>query len=128
MTSYVKPICAALGLTLIAGCSTSSSPAMQKYVGRTVTEAMIDHGRPAQVYDQAPNVRAFQWRPVTATTKSVNMTAATTAEVASWTAPTTTSKTAPLPGRCLYTLLGERKGDGWTVIGLREPMAKCDGV
>ncbi|QIE44131.1 hypothetical protein G5B38_00525 [Pseudohalocynthiibacter aestuariivivens] len=121
-------------LVALSGCVTpgvdgngaaSGNAGMRGYVGRSVTEAMIDHGRPVQVVEAENGTRAFHWLPKATT---ANNGTANAEEVAAWMRPNTTEAQARYPATCLYTLIGQRQGEGWVVTGLNAPTAKCEGI
>jgi len=109
----------------LSGCA---SQILQSYVGKSVTEPILDYGPPASVVELAENRRAFQWQidssgivPIsTPTTASVYGPGGLTT--------VTSSSTSYLPysQSCLYTLLATRSEDDWIVDSFREPTFGCE--
>ena len=116
---------AALGVVLLAGCA---SQVMQGYVGKSVTEPMLDYGRPTNVFDLPNGQRAFQWKmdvggmmPMSTPSNS------TIYGSGGWASVTTTSTTyVPYSNSCVYTLLGERSGKDWIIVDFRQPTMMCE--
>ncbi|NOC83559.1 MULTISPECIES: hypothetical protein [unclassified Ruegeria] len=104
---------------VLSGCAESI---MQSYVGRDITDVILDYGQPDNVVKLPDGRFAFQWSNTT-----------------SYTAPTTTnvygygnSATAYTYGggttysECLYTLFAKpNPQDSFTVIGYKKPTLMC---
>jgi len=109
----------------MAGCASSI---MQSYVGKSVTEAMLDYGQPVSVFDLPNGTRAFQWKidssgviaqPSTSTSQVYGS--------GGWASVSTTSTNyVPFEQSCLYTLLGQKNGQDWTIVGFRKPNLLCE--
>lgn len=114
-----------LGFFILAGCA---SQIMEGYVGKSITEPMLDYGKPTSVFDLPNGQRAFQWNinnngvmPITTPTTS------TIYGTNGW-ASVTTNQTnyVPYSNNCVYTLMGEQRGDDWIVVGFRQPRLDCE--
>jgi len=112
-------------LIVLAGCA---STIMEGYVGKSITEPMLDYGRPSDVIALGPDRRAFQWEinssgviPITTPTTS-NIYGA-----GGWaTVTTNTTSYTPYSQTCRYTLTATRSGEDWIVDGFREPSMWCE--
>ncbi|WP_235604779.1 hypothetical protein [Sulfitobacter sp. EhC04] len=105
---------------MLSGCA---SEIMSGYVGKDVTDAVLDYGPPANVVKLPDGRTAFQW-----------------SRTSSYTAPTTTNftgfgnyVTATTYGggtsysECLYTLFGKPNPQGsYTITGFRQPTLMCE--
>ncbi|WP_087207644.1 hypothetical protein [Yoonia vestfoldensis] len=112
-------------LVILAGCA---SAILESYVGKSITEPMLDYGRPTNVFDLGPDRRAFQWQMNTSGV--IPMTTPTTSNIygsGGWATITTNTTTyTPYSQSCLYTLTATRSGDDWIVDGFREPTFMCE--
>ena len=122
-TRPLKILCL-VPIVFLLGCA---AEIMQGYVGKSITEPMLDYGRPSNVFDLPNGQRAFQWK--VNTSGVVPMTTPTTSNFygsGGWFSVTsTTTSYAPYSSSCLYTLLSQPKGDDWIVVGFREPTLMC---
>lgn len=115
-------------LVLVTALSGCASEIMAGYVGKSITEPMLDYGKPANVIDLGDNRRAFQWSidqsgvmPIT--TPSTG----TIYGSGGWAQVTTTSTTyVPYSQNCLYTLTATKSGNDWIVDGFRKPTLACE--
>ncbi len=111
------------GALLLGGCATPN--AMESYVGKPITEAMLDYGRPSNVFDLDDNRRAFQWMADQSGSVTVS-----TEEKPSWlwSRITGSDKATHVPQvqSCAYTLTAVRNGDQWIVDSFRKPRAGCE--
>jgi len=108
----------------LAGCA---SQIMEGYVGKDVTEAMLDYGPPANVMDLPDGTRAFQWSMTSSgvipTTTTYNATAYGNTVVGS----TTTTGGGVYSQQCVYTLIGVKNTNkSYTITGYRKPTMMCD--
>ncbi|UWQ93390.1 hypothetical protein K3727_14380 [Rhodobacteraceae bacterium M382] len=101
---------------------------MEGYVGRSVTEPMLDYGRPASVFDLPDGARAFQWQIDSSGVVPVSTPSTTYISGSSgWATATTTSTSyVPFSSSCNYTLIAKPKGDDWVVVGYRKPTLMCE--
>ena len=109
----------------LVGCA---SQIMAGYVGKPITEPMLDYGPPANAVDLGENKRAFQWAmrstfvtPVTATTNAYGS--------SSWiTSNTMITGGQPVTSECLYTLTAtwNTEQKQWYVDGYRQPRMACE--
>ena len=110
---------------VMAGCA---SAVLESYVGKSITEAMLDYGQPTAAFDLPDGTRAFQWKvndsgviPISTTSNSQVYGAA------GWTNVTTTSTNyTPYSQECLYTLLAKPQSRDWVVVGFRKPSLVCE--
>jgi len=109
---------------LLAGCATTI---MQGYVGKSITEPILDYGPPTNAVDLPDGRRAFQWEinvsgviPITSTNSATVWGGGTPALVTG-----TTTSYVPTSSQCVYTLFARPKGDDWIVTGYREPNLNC---
>lgn len=107
-------------LMAIAGCA---SQMMEGYLGKDITEVIMDRGTPSGAIDLPDGRRAFMW---TSTQTSV--------------APVTTSYSGSAYGGtamsyggsvsrwdCTYTFIGQRNPRGsYTVVDFRQPSLMCE--
>ena len=116
---------AAAGLFLLAGCA---SQILESYVGNSITEQMLDYGRPAAVFDLPDGRRAFQWSVTSSGSIPITNTSySTVSGPVGWANVTTTSTSyQPFEQTCLYTLFGKPQGDDWIVTGFRQPTVWCE--
>ncbi len=109
----------------VAGCA---SQVLESYVGKSVTEAMLDNGVPTAVFDLPDGTRAFQWK--LDSSGVIPITSPTTTDFygsGGWaTATTTTTSYMPYSQTCNYTLLAKLSGEDWIVVGFRKPTLMCE--
>ena len=121
-----KPLIGAIFVVgLLAACA---SAILESYVGKSITEPMLDYGRPTAAFDLPNGTRAFQWKvndsgviPISNTSNSQIYGAGGWANVT-----TTTTEYTPYSQTCLYTLLAKPNGSDWTVVGFRKPSLVCE--
>ena len=116
----MKKYLLALSISLASGCASSI---MEGYVGRDITDVVLDYGAPANVLQLPDGRTAFQW-----------------SRTATYSTPTTTNiydygnyATATTYGGttssydCLYTLFAQRNSqNSYTVVGFKEPTLMCE--
>ncbi|WP_424984314.1 hypothetical protein [Microbulbifer sp. S227A] len=109
----------------VSGCATQ---VMQSYVGKSITEPILDYGPPTNTLDLPDGQRAFQW----AMTQSgvIPLTSYNTATAYGSggvvTASGTSTTYAPYSNSCVYTLIGKKSGQDWIVTGFRKPTTWCE--
>jgi hypothetical protein len=111
----------------IISLSACATDIMKGYVGKSVTEVMLDYGRPADVFDLPDGRRAFQWSVDSSGVMPItNTNYGTVSGAGGWANLTTTSTSyVPYENTCLYTMTAkEEKGD-WIIDGFREPSLMC---
>ena len=110
---------------VLSGCA---SAILESYVGKSITEPMLDYGRPTNVFDLGPDRRAFQWqRDYSGVVPITTPTTSTIYGSGGWASVTTNTTTySPYSQSCLYTLTATRSGDDWIVDGYREPTFMCE--
>ncbi|MBY5932238.1 hypothetical protein KUV51_04435 [Tateyamaria omphalii] len=100
---------------------------MEGYVGRSITEPMLDYGQPAAVFDLPDGRRAFQWSISSWGSVPIVSTDSRTSDgIHDW-ADVTRTRTIHIPVEetCLYTLYGVPRGNDWIVTGYRQPSFEC---
>lgn len=113
-----------LGVLALMGCA---SEIMKGYVGRDITEAVLDYGPPSAVLDMPDGRRAFQWRMDT-----MGMIPATTTYTGTTYGNTTygtfnTSGGGVFSQTCFYTVFGQKNAKGsYTIVDFRPPTAACE--
>lgn len=122
MVCVVSVILASIAL---GGCA---RVIMGSYVGKPVTEIVLDYGPPANAIDLGPNRRAFQWvRSYSGTTPVVANT-----QYSGTGSPWVTTNTVITGGQtftrdCLYTFTAtwDAQGSRWMVDDYRLPEFMC---
>ncbi|WP_324751576.1 hypothetical protein [Roseovarius sp. Pro17] len=118
----------ALAALILAGCATTSE--MEGYVGRSISEAMLDYGPPDDVFLLTDGRRAYQWeirkdsfRPAPQPTIGVGIGIGR----GRWGGGITTVNTSYVPysKTCRYTLISDKRGNDWVVSGYRKPTPGC---
>lgn len=109
-----------LAISLVAGCA---SEIMQGYVGRDITDVILDYGPPENVLELPDGRTAFQWTDTEtytapATINAYNYGRYTTAtayggQTSSW--------------DCVYTFFAKpNPQESYTVIGFKKPTLACE--
>lgn len=115
-------------LVAAIGLSACASQVMQGYVGKSITEPMLDYGRPTDVFELGNNRRAFQWEITSS--GSIPITTPSTSTIfgsGGWANVTTNTTTySPYEQTCRYTLTAIASGEDWIVDGYREPTFMCN--
>jgi hypothetical protein len=117
---------------LMCGCA---SQIMQGYVGKPVSEAVMDYGQPVAAIELDKNKKAFVWSQTHSTiSPGYSNTSGSiygTGSSAFFNSSTYTSPAYVSTSQCNYTLYAERTRkdiDGpaaWTVVGYKEPNIMC---
>jgi len=128
MRARLHIIAAGLAALVASGCAAPSQ--MESYVGRPVSEAILDHGSPSEVFDLSDGRRAYQWqidksglRPAPQPRIGVGVGIGTGGFGGGLT--TIGTSYVPYSKTCHYTLLSEKRGNDWIVTSLREPIPGC---
>lgn len=108
----------------LSGCATAI---MDGYVGKSISEPILDYGPPANALDLPDGRRAFQWAvnssgviPVT------NYDSATVYGSGGYGVVSGTSTSyVPYSNQCVYTLYAKPQGEDWIVTGYRQPNFSC---
>lgn len=109
----------------LSGCA---SQILESYVGKSVTEPILDYGPPSNVLELANGKRAYQW----AVTNSGVMPMSSPTTVTAYgsggyaTAYGTSTTYIPYSNDCIYTLFASQKGKDWIVEGFRRPTLDCE--
>ena len=122
-TRFVATVLAML--VLLTACA---SEVMGTYIGKSISEPMMDYGRPTNVYDLEGNRRAFQWIMNQSGTYPITTPSyGTIYGTGGWATVTTSSTTyVPYSQTCAYTLTATKSGDDWIVDGFRKPTLGCE--
>lgn len=137
-----------VALSVVFALAACASQIMQGYVGKPLTETVLDYGPPVAAYDMDNETRAFVWvraktftSPGYASTTGSSRGTGTASVVGNTVAAHGTSfydaTTYYQPPRtstwsCNYVLLAKRNGNGiegpgaWTVTGFRSPQLRCE--
>ncbi|PZO54906.1 MAG: hypothetical protein DCF16_04190 [Alphaproteobacteria bacterium] len=105
---------------------------MQRYVGETLQEAMIDYGPPTNAFDMPDGSRAFQWVMnstfVTPTTITNSGTVRPTGYSATWTQNTQITGGQPITSTCAYTMIArwDDARNAWVFTEYRRPRTLCE--
>lgn len=134
-------------LTILAasGCA---SGIMQSYVGKPMTEPVLDYGPPSAAFDMDATTRAFIWRMTdsytvpgyirTSGNGSASAFATASGGFASamgsgiWTSNAIVQPAQDVSWSCNYALFARRAGNGisgpggWIVSGYRKPSLACE--
>lgn len=115
-------------LLMAAALSGCASQILEGYVGKSISEPMMDMGRPENVIELSENRRAYQWRETNSDV--IPITTPSTATIAGpggWTSVTTThTGYIPYTTDCLYTVTATKAGNDWIVDGFRKPSLECE--
>ncbi|WBU52150.1 hypothetical protein [Paracoccus sp. SCSIO 75233] len=108
---------------MLAGCA---SQVMQGYIGKDVTEVMMDYGRPSGAIDLPDGRRAFIWQK----TESMMMPATTNYsgyETGGYITGMATTTGGISEWECVYTFIGQKNGAGsYTIVDFRKPKLECE--
>lgn len=105
---------------ILAGCA---SDIMQSYVGKDVTEVVLDYGPPSNVVKLPDGRTAFQW------SRTSSYTAPVTTNVYNYGtyATATTYGGGTTYSQCLYTLFATPNAqESYTVVGFKQPTLACE--
>lgn len=114
---------------LVGGCASSI---MQGYVGKSLQEAMIDYGPPANAFDMPDGSRAFQWvmssTYVTPTTITNSGTVTPGGNQALWSQRTQISGGQAITSACAYTMIArwDDAQNAWIFTEYRRPRMMCE--
>ncbi len=120
----------AAGLAALALAACAPQGQMERYVGRSVSAAMLDYGSPDEVFALADGRRAYQWeitnegfRPAPQPRIGVGIGIGT----GGWGGGLTTVNTTYVPysKTCRYTLIADQRGTEWIVAEARKPTPGC---
>lgn len=119
-------------LSSVIALSSCASMIMEKYVGRTIADAIMDRGMPAGAFDIDTKTRAFTWQK--SSTISFGGSATTSGVVIGNQMFATTYVSPPQSASftCQYTVFAERfrtdiEGPGaWRITGFRKPSLLCE--
>ncbi|WP_298974900.1 hypothetical protein [uncultured Roseobacter sp.] len=104
---------------LMSACATQI---MQGYVGRDITEVVLDYGKPTNVVELPDGRTAFQWNRTTSYTAPITTNIYGSGSYAT----ATTYGGGTSYSDCLYTLFAQPNAQGsFTVTGYKEPSFSC---
>lgn len=115
---------AIVAVMAVAGCATQ---VMQGYVGKDITDVVLERGPPTGTMDMPDGRRAFQWRM-----DSVYSMPGTTYYSGNTYGNTTYGTFNTVGGgiysqSCVYTLFGQKNPRGsYTVVGFHPPPLECE--
>ena len=125
-------------LTLVL-CASCASQIMQDYVGKPLTDPILDYGQPIGSMDMEDGTRAFQWKMQSNTyiPQTTTFNSNTYANIygtqgnAFTTGTSTTYGGYTASSDCTYTLFAKRvnKKDipaSWIITGFRQPRLDCE--
>jgi len=113
----------------LGGCASSI---MQGYVGKSLQEAMIDYGPPANAFDMPDGSRAFQWvmssTYVMPTTVTNSGTVTPVGNQALWSQRTQISGGQAITSACAYTMIArwDEAQNAWIFTEYRRPRMMCE--
>lgn len=122
-------------LLVITGCASSI---MQGYVGKSISEPMMDYGVPVNSFDLPNGQRAFQWSSketvvIHGASLSNSSFSANTNYAGNMATPdgyvsgsNFTSPSVIDENQCFYTLVADKAGNDWIVSGFRKPRFACE--
>ena len=96
---------------------------MQGYVGKDVTEIVVDHGPPSNVFEMPDGRFAFQWSETASYTEPTN----TTINSYGSYAYATTYGGYTSSWECFYTFFAKpNPQNSYTVVGFKQPNWECE--
>lgn len=113
-----------LAVLLCTGCATVT---MSGYVGKPLTDVVMDYGPPANYVDLPDGRRAFQWAMTKSHTTPVSVSTTAYRNGPSATAYTTASGGQLITTGCIYTLIARwgPVSNAWIIDGYRTPSLAC---
>lgn len=121
----IRNLVVVMCFAILGACATD---VLQGYIGKPITEAILDNGPPTNIVELGDNRRAYQWDVTKA--GIVPITAPSTTYVygsgISATATITSTTYVPYEQRCIYTVTATKSESGeYIVDGFREPEFGC---
>lgn len=116
---------------LLAGCATMTD-VMKGYVGKSLQEAVISYGPPANAFDMPDGSRAFQWVATSNYVMPVNayQSGSVTGygNMAQWSQNTQITGGQVITGQCMYTMFArwDSKANAWVFTSFKKPTWACD--
>ena len=113
-----------LVLALLAGCS---AEIMRSYIGRPVTDVMLDYGPPANAFDVSDEKRVFQWIKTTSVTTPVYATTTGYAYQGWVNTNTQIHGGQTNTFECVYSMYARWNDnrESWIISGFKEPDFWC---
>lgn len=109
---------------LVSACA---SQIMEGYVGRDITDAILDYGPPAYAMDMPDGTKAFQWKMTSSGVTPAYTTLNTNYYGNSAFTTATTSGGIPYTSTCVYTLFGTKNANSsYTITGFKKPNLMCE--
>ena len=124
----IRGLISLLVFLALGGLAACASQIMEGYVGKSITEPMLDYGRPTSVFDLPDGRRAFQWQITDSGYTPISTPSTSTIYGnGGWATVTTTDTNyVPYSQTCLYTLFGKPRGKDWIVVGFKKPGLMCE--
>ena len=109
-------------------CTACASQIMEGYVGKSISEPILDYGPPANEMDLGNGRRAFQWQMQNSGVVPITNPSTTTVFGGGSyaTAYSQTTNYVPFSKECFYTLTATRRGTDYIVDGYRKPRLGCE--
>jgi len=100
---------------------------MEGYVGKPITEPILDYGPPSNVVELGPKRRAFQWKIDSSGVAPLTTPSSATIYTPTGSAWITSQSTTYVPysKQCLYTLTATETDGVYVVDGFRQPKFSC---
>ncbi len=119
-----------IGLLALGGCA---SGIMRGYMGKSLQEAMLDYGPPANAFDMPDGSRAFQWVMSSTYVTPTTVTQYGTARPGGfgsvdWSSRTSIQGGQAITGTCIYTMLArwDDAANTWVFYDFRPPRVMCE--
>ncbi|MCV2892576.1 hypothetical protein [Lentibacter sp. XHP0401] len=116
----MKKLFGVLVFVMVSGCA---SEILKSYVGKDVTEVMLEHGAPSNVFKLPDGRVAFQWNK-----DSYYTTPSNTVVYGSGAYATATTYGGGIHSyECVYTIFAKPNAqDSFTVVDFKEPSLMCE--
>ncbi len=120
-----------LALTLALALGACATQIMQGYVGKTLRDAMLDYGPPANAFDMPDGSRAFQWSMtstyVTPTMVTNSGTVTPVGNTAIWSQHTQITGGQAISGECIYSMFArwDDARNAWVFYDFHRPSLMC---
>lgn len=117
----------ALPIIVFMLLSACASEMMKTYLGKDISEVVMDQGPPAGVMDLPNGRRAFIWTR-TETIVAPTYTSINASQSGRWLAGTATTTGGHVSSwDCVYTFIGQpNRTGGYTVVDFRKPSLACE--
>ncbi len=118
----------AMVVLAIVGTSGCASAIMQSYVGKPMTDPVLDYGQPSGAFDMDPTTRAFVWTM----TRGRTVPGYVYRAGGVWGTTAIVQPPTDVMQSCRYALYARRAANGlngpagWIVTGYRTPLRACE--